>query len=169
MLYEGMLEEGLSIVKGVRDRHDGERRNPWNEPECGDNYARAMASWALILALSGYRYSAPEGMLSFSPRLDRGDFRCFFSTGGGWGVFAQRHTPRRRRAVVDVRYGEMELRQLGLDWQDLDASTVERVRARIGSVYFEIETEKTEGGLLVKFGKPVLVRPGRSLVVTVQH
>jgi len=34
MFYEGMIWEGLSIVKGVRDRHDGERRNPWNEPKC---------------------------------------------------------------------------------------------------------------------------------------
>jgi len=56
LIYEGFLEEGLSIVKGVRDRHDGERRNPWNEFECGSHYARSMASWGLITALSGYEF-----------------------------------------------------------------------------------------------------------------
>jgi uncharacterized protein (DUF608 family) len=31
----GLVEEGLEIVRGVRSRHDGQRRNPWNEVECG--------------------------------------------------------------------------------------------------------------------------------------
>jgi non-lysosomal glucosylceramidase len=168
MLYEGMLEEGLSIVRGVRDRHDGERRNPWNEPECGDHYARAMASWALILALSGYGYSAPEGKLSFSPKVNREDFSCFYSTGSGWGVFTQRLTPKRRRAVIDVKYGELELRELGLDWRDLKASAIEGLRTRLGSGDVEVEPEKTEEGLLLRFSEPVKVVPGRPLVVTLR-
>ena len=58
MMYEGLLEEGLAIVKGVADRYDGLRRNPWNEVECGSHYARALASWSVLTALSGYGYSA---------------------------------------------------------------------------------------------------------------
>ena len=57
-IYEGLIDEGLAIVRGVRDRHDGAKRNPWNEFECGHHYARAMSSWSLILALSGYHYDA---------------------------------------------------------------------------------------------------------------
>jgi uncharacterized protein (DUF608 family) len=53
LIYEGLLEEGLSIVKAVRDRYDGLRRNPWDEVECGHHYARAMSSWGVLLALSG--------------------------------------------------------------------------------------------------------------------
>src|SRR5574340_963823 len=34
MIYEGMVEQGLAIVEAVRERHDGARRNPWNEVEC---------------------------------------------------------------------------------------------------------------------------------------
>ncbi|MEM2885694.1 MAG: GH116 family glycosyl hydrolase, partial [Thermoproteota archaeon] len=49
MIYEGMVEEALTMVKAARDRYDGEKRNPWNEVECGDHYARAMSSWALLL------------------------------------------------------------------------------------------------------------------------
>ncbi len=48
MIQEGLVHEGLQIVRSVRERFDGERRNPWNEFECGSNYARAMASYALL-------------------------------------------------------------------------------------------------------------------------
>jgi uncharacterized protein (DUF608 family) len=48
--YEGLDEEGLAIVRGVRARYDGTRRNPFNEVECGDHYVRAMAGWSLLTA-----------------------------------------------------------------------------------------------------------------------
>ncbi len=44
----GFKEEATKVAKAVRDRHNGANRNPFNEPECGDFYARAMASWALL-------------------------------------------------------------------------------------------------------------------------
>jgi uncharacterized protein (DUF608 family) len=44
----GHPEEATAVVRAVRDRHDGARRNPFNEPECGSYYARSMASWALL-------------------------------------------------------------------------------------------------------------------------
>ncbi|MDQ1256625.1 MAG: non-lysosomal glucosylceramidase, partial [Candidatus Hydrogenedentes bacterium] len=42
-IVEGLVKEGLTIVKGARGRHDGIRRNPWDEFECGHHYARAMS------------------------------------------------------------------------------------------------------------------------------
>ena len=42
----------------IRARYDGRQRNPFDEAECGHHYARAMASWAAVLALTGFRYSA---------------------------------------------------------------------------------------------------------------
>ena len=47
-----MTEEGFRVVKAVRDRFDGEKRNLWNEFECGSNNARSMASYALIPILA---------------------------------------------------------------------------------------------------------------------
>ncbi|HMF77536.1 MAG TPA: GH116 family glycosyl-hydrolase, partial [Bryobacteraceae bacterium] len=35
MLFEGMLSEGTECVASIRERYDGERRNPWDEAECG--------------------------------------------------------------------------------------------------------------------------------------
>jgi non-lysosomal glucosylceramidase len=43
-------------IGNIRARYDGEKRNPWDEAECGHHYARAMAAWSGVLALSGFRY-----------------------------------------------------------------------------------------------------------------
>lgn len=48
LLDYGFKDEGVKVAKAVRDRHDGRNRNPFNEPECGSFYARAMAAWALL-------------------------------------------------------------------------------------------------------------------------
>ena len=86
MISEGLVDEGLTVVKALRSRFDGRARNPWNEYECGSYYARAMASYGLLIALSGFSYSAPEKKLSLAPRLETLPFTTFFSTATGWGT-----------------------------------------------------------------------------------
>lgn len=93
LIYEGWLNEGLEVIKAVRERHDGVRRNPWNEVECGHHYARSMASWAVLLATSGFQANMNEGVMSFDPILEASTeekrFSCFWSTAKGWGLYAQ--------------------------------------------------------------------------------
>ncbi len=114
MIYEGLVEEGLEIVRNVRLRHDGAKRNPWNEFECGHHYARAMASWSLILALSGYYYDAANGFLRFDPVVQSDAFRCFFTAGTAWGtveIGQADRCPDRRLSIV---WGEMYLGRLSV-------------------------------------------------------
>ncbi len=87
LISEGMEEEGLSVVRAIRDRYDGKKRNPWNEIECGSNYARAMASFSLLPLFSGFSFDLPHHKLGFDP-LHKEAFCCFFSVGTGWGVLA---------------------------------------------------------------------------------
>ena len=54
----GCEKEGLDIVETLRARYDGEKRNPYNEYECGYWYARAMASYGLLYAFTGVKYDA---------------------------------------------------------------------------------------------------------------
>jgi len=169
MAYEDMLREALSIVKGARDRHDGERRNPWNEPECGDHYARAMASWALILALSGFHYSGPEGTISFSPKLNKEKFRCFYSTGSSWGVFSQRFSEKKRRAMIDVENGKLTLKALGLGWGDLRDSTLKDLKALHHGKYIGCTVERTKGGILIKFNKAINIEPEKPLIIAIKY
>ena len=48
MMNWGMVDEGVECVRNMRARYDGEKRNPWDEAECGHHYARAMASWSAV-------------------------------------------------------------------------------------------------------------------------
>ncbi|MEA2260599.1 MAG: non-lysosomal glucosylceramidase, partial [Acidobacteriaceae bacterium] len=40
MLYSGMIDQGVESIGNIRSRYDGEKRNPWDEAECGHHYAR---------------------------------------------------------------------------------------------------------------------------------
>ena len=46
MMFAGMAREGVECIANIRARYDGEKRNPWDEAECGHHYARAMAAWS---------------------------------------------------------------------------------------------------------------------------
>jgi uncharacterized protein (DUF608 family) len=110
MIAEGLVDEGLTVVKALRSRFDGLARNPWNEYECGNYYARAMASYGLLLALSGFRYSAPEKTLYLEPRLDDSRLEMFFSTASGWGTIVIKD----REVTVRMEEGQLEVDQLVL-------------------------------------------------------
>ena len=108
LIAEGLVEEGLTIVEATRSRYDGRVRNPWNEYECGNYYARAMSSYALLSAASGFRYSAVDRTLHFGPQVPIRPFRCFFSTALGFGTISlDRHT-----VTVQLLEGELRVEKL---------------------------------------------------------
>jgi uncharacterized protein (DUF608 family) len=109
MIAEGMLTEGLAITRAIHDRYHASRRNPWNEVECGDHYARAMASYGVFLAACGYEYHGPQGHLGFNPRLGPDDFRAAFTTAQGWGTFSQRRQTGRQTERIELKSGQLEL------------------------------------------------------------
>jgi len=108
LIAEGFVMEGLTIVKALRSRYDGRARNPWNEYECGNYYARAMASYALMGALAGFRYSAAQKALWFGPKLAARPFKTFFSTASGFGtVTLDAHSIR-----IEVLEGDLVVEKL---------------------------------------------------------
>jgi uncharacterized protein (DUF608 family) len=160
LIYEGFVEEGLSIVKGVRDRYNGERRNPWNEFECGNHYARAMASYALLLALADLFYSAPSGLLRFAPRVYPEDFACFFSVDSGWGRVKQTFGAGYKRAEVQVHRGSLRVCEMQLGF------TANRPQVRVADrTVPATATPLAEGGTQVTFAEPVTIRQGETLLV----
>ena len=168
LVYEGHVAEGLAVVRGVRDRYDGRRRNPWNEVECGSHYARALASWSVLLALSGFSWSAPERRLAFAPRVSEGDFRCFFSAGAGWGVFSQRIAPREGfTASVATRFGEVRLRHLHLaNTPRWPGATLRSATGPAGESITGASVRLEGNVLAIDLGAEVVVGEGQSLSVT---
>lgn len=118
MIQEGFVEEGLSIVQAIRNRYDGEKRNPWNEIECGSNYARSMASYSLLQALSGFEYNMVEGMIGFNPvQVEDGRFRTFWSLDAGWGIFEMSS----EQMLVQILGGQLNVKVLKLPEEQLVA------------------------------------------------
>ena len=104
MLYEGMNTEALTCIQSIRDRHDGAKRNPFSEAECGHHYARSMASWATIIALSDFNYSAVDKV--FHITSNPGTY--FWSNGYSWGTC----TVSKSSFEIEVKKGELNLKKI---------------------------------------------------------
>jgi hypothetical protein len=163
LVFEGMTAEAKIIVESARLRHDGERRNPWNEPECGHHYARAMSAWALIVALSGFHYSGVDRKLTLTPRTHTQNFRCFWSVPSGWGKFSQTITTASQAVEVETLEGSISVASLALARNGKAAR--KEVSARLGQEALAA-TLREEGKLrVVAFDREVRIVPGQSLSV----
>ncbi|MBX3120493.1 MAG: hypothetical protein KF784_15650 [Fimbriimonadaceae bacterium] len=99
LAYHGLRDEAESIARAIRKRHDGKRRNPWNEYECGSHYARALASYGLFLAWTGLRYDGIDGTLE----AQKEPFKSFFSVPGAWGTVERMPDAELRVDVIEGR------------------------------------------------------------------
>jgi hypothetical protein len=163
MIWEGMVQEGLAVTRAIHDRYHPSRRNPWNEVECGDHYARSMASYGVFLAACGYEYHGPKRHLAFAPRLSPENFRAAFTTAEGWGTFSQKDDAGRRKAVIAVRWGKLALKTLGL----LPTAGSEPTKATVALAGKPVEARLVVGSgqATIEFGEEVVIETGQELVV----
>jgi non-lysosomal glucosylceramidase len=111
MLYENQIDDGLKCITSVRNRYDGLKRNPYDEAECGHHYGRAMISWAEILALTGFHYSAVEQQFTISAK----DGKYFWSNGYAYGtVKLQPGIAGQRRVTISSLKGDVTLKSIQL-------------------------------------------------------
>jgi non-lysosomal glucosylceramidase len=156
LLHEGFTEEALTLLEDIRDRHDGTRRSPWNEIECGDHYVRPMASWTLLEEASGYNYNAAHDALSFAPRLQAAPFTTFFITGSGWGFYSQDEESTR----LGIDYGSLRLRTFRMS----GAGGASRVYLNDNPV--DVEIESGEGAVTLRFSQPLTLFAGEVLEIS---
>lgn len=108
-IYEGLVDEGLQILEAARERYSGVKRNPYNDIECGDHYARAMAGWTVLEALAGYRYDDSKAAIMLNPANANDTFSGPFLAGTGWGTATV--NPDGTGSLA-VHFGEVALRQV---------------------------------------------------------
>jgi len=112
MAWEGMLTEALAICRGVHERYHPAKHNPFNEIECGDHYARALASWGVLIGLSGFEYHGPAGQLAFDPRITPDNFKSIFTAAQGWGSLIQKQQPNHQLNRLELKWGSLPLNRL---------------------------------------------------------
>jgi uncharacterized protein (DUF608 family) len=165
LIHHGFVDEGLAIVKGIRERHNGKNRNPWNEVECGNHYARSLASYGLLQALSGFYHAAPEKRIQFAPRINEKNFQCVFSQEGSWGIFQQKLERKGGWEIrLTIKSGALELKEiiLGMRLKETGArffAGEDRIGARIVT---------REEGSKITFPRSIKLDCAKSLVMCLQ-
>jgi non-lysosomal glucosylceramidase len=157
MLFQGMIDRGVECIADARRRYDGERRNPWDEPECGHHYARAMASWSGFLAASGFRYRGQQRRIEVAPRIKIENFRSFWASGTGWGTFAI------SSSVFFIRLSEgfLLIREIELAAQHKPRE----VRVEMDGALVPHRISRQDGRVTVTFENELKLEAGKNLSV----
>lgn len=167
LVWEGMIDEALAICRAVHDRYHPAKHNPFNEVECGDHYARAMASWSVYTALCGFEYHGPKGHIGFAPRMGPEDFKAAFTAAEGWGLFAQKRRENTQHEQIELRWGRMNLRTLTfvvpLDWKNVQIAV--RSSGRTLRARHSLKGDR----LRIELNEPVLLSEGQTLDVEIRR
>jgi hypothetical protein len=165
MIWEGMVEEGLAITRTIHDRYHAARRNPWNEVECGDHYARAMASYGVFLSACGYEYHGPKGRLAFAPRLMLENFRAAFTTAEGWGSFIQRRDSAGQHETLELKWGSLRLRSLAFALSENTAPKTVIIVANGAELACQHRVE--QGKIAIELAADTFLQAGQKMVITI--
>ncbi len=154
MLYSGMTSQGIECISDIRRRYDGARRNPFDEAECGHHYARAMAAWSGLLALSGFSYRGADRHLVAMPRVSADAFQSFWSAGAGWGTFSRKGA----KFSILVNEGSLKLRSL-----ELASNSVSKIA--FGATAVPHKSERGKNSLVVTFSEEITLDDKHPLTV----
>lgn len=109
LIRMGFVDDGLRLVRAVRNRYDGYKRNPYSEVESGHHYTRAMSSFGVYKEIIGMDANLPDGTIRFTPRVSQDDFSCFFICGSAWGIYTQKRLINGQiTCETEVLYGSLE-------------------------------------------------------------
>lgn len=115
LMFQGMTDEALDIVRACRTRYDGSIRNPYDEYECGHWYARAMSSYGMIQGITGVRYDAVTKTLYYDSKMGD-DFKTFFSCQTGYGLVGMENG----NPFVQMTVGSMDIQKCIVSGSEID-------------------------------------------------
>ena len=141
--------------------------NPFCELECGRFYARALSSWSLLLASQGFVCDGPARRIGFLPRWRPEDHRSFFSAAEGWGLFTQKIKPGLLAADIDVRHGQLALREIVLQSDGSGVAKEDCAVILSGRGIPVHATAEDAGRLTISLDPEVTVPAGQTLSVRV--
>jgi len=166
MIAEGMVQEGLAIIKNIDDRYDGNKRNPFNEVECGDHYARSMASYGAFIAICGFEYDGPAGHIGFAPKLTPENFKAAFTAAEGWGSFSQKKEGENLNAEIALKWGKLRLRTISLATDSKPATATVKVNGKA----VPAELAFADGKSTLSLTEEITLVPNQAVsVVLTQH
>jgi uncharacterized protein (DUF608 family) len=82
LLEYGLPEEAAAVSDNVDERYRRAGRI-FNHEECGNHYYRAMAGWALLLSVTGFKLDVPRSTVTFAPTSESLEAPWFAPSGYG--------------------------------------------------------------------------------------
>ncbi len=149
MIAWDMLQEGIECVRNTRLRYDGEKRNPWDEAECGHHYVRAMSSWSVVVALSGFSYDGAAGVVAAAPRVASDNFNCFWATGTAWGSFTLRKLAASTHFTLRVLSGNLRCQTFEISADGTTAAV------KMSGTLIPSHTERHDDRLAIHLANPL--------------
>ena len=165
LISEGMVTQGLAICKAIHDRYQPGFLNPYNEIECGDHYARAMASWGVYLALAGFQYDGPNGFVGFAPVITPDNFKAAFTFAEGWATFEQKREKGIQANEIIMAKGNLKIKTLSLGIPENLKS--KNVVIKIDDKKIKAISKFTDNKVLIEFQKKINIFDGQTLEIMI--
>ncbi|MCP5537947.1 MAG: glucosylceramidase [Akkermansiaceae bacterium] len=182
LIQNGMLKEGLMVIKVIFDRYNGRLRtegvskvkngpwgysgNPFGDDECGKFYGRSLSVWSALLALQGFSYDGPAGRIGFRPVLTPEAHASFFTVAEGYGLFSQKRSASQLNASIKIAEGKVALKQVVLSAGDGKQAKSAQVKLAGQAVMAKLDTNG--GDLRLKFQSPVVIKADEALDIQIQ-
>ncbi len=154
MIAEGLVDQGLEMIKAIHDRYHPSKRNPYNEVEYGNHYTRAMSSYGAYISACGYTLNGPNGTIGFNPKINPENFQGAFITGNGWGSFTQVRSTAEQVNKIELKYGELKIGQIKLEMGGQFA--LKKVSVDLNGEPLTVNTNLEHSKLSITFDQVVL-------------
>lgn len=165
MIAHGRVDKGLAVIRAIHDRYAGDKRNPFNEIECGGYYSRAMASFGIYDAVCGWKYSGPHAQMELAPLLSPDDFKAAFIAAEGWGTFHQKITGQRMTVSLKVASGRLRLQRLTV--KPPQGVNLEKLRMMARGRAVAIRSAPQDNGIVLTLPDPLVLTAGEALQVVI--
>jgi non-lysosomal glucosylceramidase len=163
MMAEGMIEQSLTLTRAIHDRHHAAKRNPYNEIECSDHYARAMASYGTFISACGFQYHGPKGHMAFDPKISPENFKAPFTSAEGWGTFRQSQSAGKQLNSVEIMYGKLILKTFTVT--PGKGMVIKHAVVKLGGKSQQVTLSKQEGRYMLDFQSELELTPSQKLEI----
>ena len=164
MMAEGMTDESLVITRMIHDRYHAAKRNPFNEIECSDHYARAMASYGTFLTACGFEYHGPKKYIRFAPKLSANNFKAPFTSAQGWGSYSQTRKNNSFAAKFEIKYGKLELKNISVSLKENHQG---KAMVSLNGKQIPCSVQQSGNDAIVSLNEPIIILENEILEVKI--
>ena len=161
MMAEGMTDEALVLTRMIHDRYHAAKRNPFNEIECSDHYARAMASYGTFISACGFDYDGPNGSIKFAPKLNPHKCKVPYTAASGWGSYEQNQNEQSFTVKMHVAYGSLRLNKMAIE----PSISVTKAKVHVGDTIINGKLIKRDQAYQFEFENTVELKKGQVLQI----